>query len=115
MPAATTNGKLTVRHDVAPQDPGVAVLVVEDNEVNQTVAVELLAAFGVRAAIAENGLEGVQEYIALRPRVIFMDVSMPVMNGYAATQQIREYEGSRKPAAVPHRWADRTCARRGFR
>ncbi|MEO0363472.1 MAG: response regulator, partial [Pseudomonadota bacterium] len=69
-----------------------AILIVEDNRVNQIVAVEMLRGFGRDAAIAENGLDGLEAYARLRPKLIFMDVSMPVMDGLTATGRIREYE-----------------------
>ena len=68
------------------------VLVVEDNRVNQAVALGILKKLGLEACIAENGEEGVFHYRHKKPDLIFMDVSMPVMNGFDATRKIREIE-----------------------
>jgi CheY-like chemotaxis protein len=65
------------------------VLVVEDNAVNQKVAVRLLGRLGLRVDVAGNGLEAVQMFRSLRPDVIFMDCQMPELDGYEATRQIR--------------------------
>ena len=68
------------------------VLVVDDNRVNRMIAERLLRKVGIEAHMAENGLEAVAVYRDLRPDLIFMDVSMPGMNGYDATAKIREIE-----------------------
>jgi PAS domain S-box-containing protein len=69
------------------------VLVAEDNEVNQLVAVRLLEKCGYRVDVAENGREAVRmtqqgEYMA-----IFMDCQMPKLDGYSAAGEIRRLEG----------------------
>jgi CheY-like chemotaxis protein len=65
------------------------VLVVEDNAVNQKVAIRMLGRLGLRAEVAGNGLEAVQMFRSVRPDVIFMDCQMPELDGYEATRQIR--------------------------
>jgi CheY-like chemotaxis protein len=65
------------------------VLVVEDNAVNQKVAIRMLARLGLRPEVAGNGIEAVQMFRSLRPDVIFMDCQMPELDGYEATRQIR--------------------------
>jgi CheY-like chemotaxis protein len=69
------------------------VLVVEDNPVNQKVAVRLLGKLGIQAEIARNGLEGVEKSARFSYDAIFMDCQMPEMNGYEATAQIRRTAG----------------------
>jgi PAS domain S-box-containing protein len=73
-------------------------LVVEDNPVNQKVAVRLLEKLGCSADLAENGKVGVEMYSKSNYDVIFMDCRMPVMDGFEATRKIRETEsGTRIP------------------
>ena len=68
------------------------VLLVEDNELNQEIAVELLGMTGVQVEVAGDGRQAV-EMFQRAPEgyydLIFMDIQMPVMNGYEATRQIR--------------------------
>lgn len=71
---------------------GMKILLVEDNRINQQVAMELLAREGAQVTLADNGQLGVQA-IAEAPGywdVVLMDVQMPVMDGYTATRQVRE-------------------------
>jgi PAS domain S-box-containing protein len=71
----------------------VRLLVVEDNPVNQKVALYLLRSFGAEVIIAENGEEAVAVVGAGRYDAVLMDCSMPVMDGFQATKIIRENEG----------------------
>ena len=68
---------------------GARVLLVEDNELNQQVATELLADAGVVVTVANNGKEGVDAVLAAPYDAVLMDVQMPVMDGYTATGVIR--------------------------
>ncbi len=70
----------------------VDVLVAEDNEVNQIVFTQILQGTGLSFLVVENGEEAVAAWERHTPRIIMMDVSMPVMNGHQATQTIRERE-----------------------
>jgi PAS domain S-box-containing protein len=73
------------------------ILLVEDNETNQQVAVELLAGEGARVTVAGNGRIAVDLLAADSSafELVLMDVQMPVMDGYTATRCIREELGLR--------------------
>jgi PAS domain S-box-containing protein len=71
----------------------VRVLVVEDNAINQKVAVMMLEKLGLRTDVASNGREGVEMLKALPYDIVFMDCQMPEMNGYEAVGLIRNLEG----------------------
>ena len=75
------------------------VLVVDDNAVNQKVAVRLLERIGVRIDIAGNGVEALRIVRELPYDLVFMDCQMPEMDGYTATREIRRTEepGQRIP------------------
>jgi CheY-like chemotaxis protein len=68
------------------------VLLVEDNAVNQQVAKRMLAAFGLNAQLAVNGLEALSRIQQESFDLVLMDCQMPVMDGYEATGRIRAWE-----------------------
>ncbi len=76
--------------DVRKSLKGARVLVVEDNEINQQVAMEILAAAGVTVSLAANGQEAVDAVHTNRFDAVLMDLQMPVMDGYTATRTIRQ-------------------------
>ena len=88
--AARMASSLTVTTDL-PQF-NARVLVVEDNIVNQKVAVALLTRLGVHADVANDGREAVERMQAQSYDLVLMDCQMPVMNGYDATIAIRRQE-----------------------
>jgi signal transduction histidine kinase/DNA-binding response OmpR family regulator len=70
---------------------GARVLLAEDNEMNQQIAVELLKSAGMDVTVAGNGREAVEGVKAGAPRydMVLMDIQMPEMDGYEATKLIR--------------------------
>jgi CheY-like chemotaxis protein len=68
------------------------ILLVEDDLINQKVAVSILKRKGHTITIAENGEIGVDYYIKYQYDVILMDIQMPVMDGIEATKIIRKKE-----------------------
>ena len=69
---------------------GTKVLLVEDNEMNQDLACELLQNVGCEVAVAENGLIALEMVQAYAYDAVLMDCQMPVMDGYTATEEIRK-------------------------
>ena len=65
------------------------MLLVEDNEINQQVAQEILQGAGLIVTVANNGQEGVDAARKNEYDIILMDIQMPVMDGYTATHAIR--------------------------
>src|SRR5262245_17945046 len=68
---------------------GCCVLLVEDNEVNRYLVRFVLEKGGFRVVTAENGREAIELARRERPDLILMDIQMPVMDGYAATTQLK--------------------------
>jgi two-component system sensor histidine kinase/response regulator len=71
---------------------GAMVLLAEDNEINQQVAEEILQQAGLAVRIANNGREAVEMVKAGNFDAVLMDIQMPVMGGFEATQEIRKDE-----------------------
>jgi two-component system, sensor histidine kinase and response regulator len=69
---------------------GANILLVEDNEINQQVARELLEGQGFYVDLAVNGKEGVEKALSTPYDVILMDIQMPIMGGYEAAENIRK-------------------------
>lgn len=79
------------------------ILLAEDNELNQEIAVELLKEAGLDVDVADNGQIAVDMLKKSQPdyyQLILMDVQMPVMNGYEATKTIRKLE-DKELASIP--------------
>ena len=77
------------------------ILVAEDVEVNQKIATEMLQILDFDVDIAENGVIAVNKYKSNSYALIFMDCQMPVLDGFAATEKIREFEELNSLPAIP--------------
>jgi two-component system sensor histidine kinase/response regulator len=71
---------------------GAKILLVEDNEINQELAIELLTSNGLEVEVANNGQESLQILNKFTFDGVLMDCQMPVMDGYTATRKIREQD-----------------------
>ena len=76
-----------------------SILLVEDNELNQTLMKISLKRNNYTVTIANNGLEGVELFKIQRFDLILMDLMMPVMDGFEATKEIRKIESEDKERA----------------
>jgi CheY-like chemotaxis protein len=69
---------------------GLNILLVEDNDINQEIAIYLLEEYGAKVTLAENGLEAIEAIKKQQFDCVLMDLQMPVMGGIEATQVIRQ-------------------------
>ena len=76
---------------LAPDQPQYRILVVEDKWENRQLLVKLLRSIGFQVGEAENGQQAVALWESWQPQLIWMDMRMPVMNGYEATRQIKAH------------------------
>jgi CheY-like chemotaxis protein len=86
--------KPVVRHVIglAPDQPRYRILIVDDNRDSRQFLVNLLSPLGFELRQAENGQEALKVWKGWEPHLIWMDLRMPVMDGYEATRRIRKAE-----------------------
>jgi signal transduction histidine kinase/CheY-like chemotaxis protein len=77
------------------------ILVVEDNPTNRYVIENLLSRLGLSIRCATNGKEGLEAIAADPPALVLMDCQMPIMDGFAATKAIREWEAEQSRPRLP--------------
>lgn len=104
------DGSLNAPIDTACQDNaadisfrGCRILLVEDNELNQEIAMELIGEMGAMVECAADGRKGLQRFAEMPEGyydLILMDIQMPVMNGFEATRAIRKLPRS-DAATIP--------------
>ena len=80
--------------------PGLRVLLTEDNQVNQALAIDMLASAGIQADVANNGAEALTLAEASSYDAILMDIEMPEMDGYTAAREIRRRMGNAAPPII---------------
>ncbi|MBO5711207.1 MAG: response regulator, partial [Acholeplasmatales bacterium] len=89
--------------DISSDITGVKVLVVEDNDLNAGIVMELLEDSGATCERATNGKEAYEAFISSEEGkydVILMDVQMPIMNGYEASQAIRQSDHAQAKSII---------------
>ena len=85
---------------LAPNQPEYRILVVDDRPDNCLVIVRLLSPLGILVREARNGQEAIAVWEDWQPHLIWMDMQMPVMNGYEATRQIKAHPLGKQTAIV---------------
>ena len=84
----------------SPRDGGLSLLLVEDNDINQTVALGILSQLGYRVDVAGDGLQALT-MAGQRPYdAILMDCQMPKMDGYTAAVELRKRSGTRSTPII---------------
>lgn len=85
---------------LAPGQPRYRILLVDDHADNRTLLRNLLAPVGFELADASNGEEAIAQWKQWKPHLIWMDIRMPVLDGYAATRYIRAHESHKRTIII---------------
>jgi signal transduction histidine kinase/DNA-binding NarL/FixJ family response regulator len=96
LPMAPLPSRVT---GLAPGQAALRLLVAEDNEANRQLLVLLLSSVGFEVRGVENGLEAVQAAREWKPHLVWMDIRLPVLDGFEATRQIKAM-GSEAPVVI---------------
>jgi CheY-like chemotaxis protein len=98
--AGPAESDLAGKHSLPCVERSLLVLIADDSPVNREVAMGLIEMCGHRAKSVENGREAVEAVKAGNFDLVFMDVEMPVMDGFAATEAIRRLPGDRSETLI---------------
>ncbi|MEG4856774.1 PAS domain S-box protein [Microcoleus sp. K1-B6] len=85
---------------IAPGQPTYRILVVEDVEENRRLLVKLLTSVGFEVRQATQGVEALSLWESWSPHLIWMDLRMPIMDGYTATKRIREHSQGQETVII---------------
>ncbi|WP_461538703.1 hybrid sensor histidine kinase/response regulator [Spongorhabdus nitratireducens] len=96
-----TDNKAQLTHTLQKSFQGESILLVEDNIVNQKVAISILSKMGLNVEVASDGQEAVDATADKNYNLVLMDCQMPVMSGYEATRNIRRREEQQRKPRLP--------------
>ncbi len=101
-PAADVRNMPAVQRVIglAPGQPTYRILIAEDRWENRALLLRLLEPLGFELREASNGKEAIEISESWQPHLIFMDMRMPVLDGYAATKQIKASKESQSPLII---------------
>ncbi len=85
---------------LAPDQPTYRILIVDDKQENHQLLARLLNSVGFQTRTANNGIEAIAVWQQWQPHLIWMDMRMPVMDGYEATRQIKAQPQGQKTAIL---------------
>jgi PAS domain S-box-containing protein len=85
---------------LASGQPNYRILIVEDLEENRQLLVEILSSIGFEVREATQGLEAIALWESWSPHLIWMDLRMPIMDGYTAIKRIREHPQGHEPIII---------------
>ncbi len=93
---------IMTKYDIAEQKKqNVRILLVDDNVINQKIALKIISKLGYRAVVAQNGREAIEMLSQVAYDLVFMDCQMPILDGYEATRIIRNESSKIINAGVP--------------
>jgi len=96
LPCDVATKDMMSEQNTRDKDQPLSILVVEDNKINQMITNKLIVSIGHKCTIANNGLEAVQRCKNEDFDLILMDINMPLMNGFEASESIKSF----KPDAI---------------
>ena len=85
---------------IAPGQPGFRLVVVEDNDDNRRLLTRLLRSCGFEVHEAVNGMDAIEKWQSVQPHLIWMDIRMPVMDGFEAIRQIKDQQSGDKTVII---------------
>lgn len=85
---------------LAPNQPEIRALIVDDNEANRKILEQLLRPLGIQTQEAKNGQEAIHKWESWQPHIIWMDMHMPILDGFKATQHILQHTQDDPPVII---------------